>query len=215
MANRGILITFEGPEGSGKSTQIRLLEHYLTCKKGLAVTVTREPGGTPLAEHFRDILKHHHTQERIYPATELFLFEAGRAQNVNEVIKPALAEGKIVLCDRFTDSTIAYQGYARGQNLHELEALNRLALNGVEIALTILLDLPPEAGFARAAQREETRNNFDRMESETLAFHHKVRDGFLALAERYPARIKVFNAEQPQDVLAAAIAMEADNVIGV
>ena len=171
MVKCGKLITFEGPEGSGKSTQIKLLANYLSGA-GCEVVITREPGGTPLAEHFREILKHHHTQEKIHPSTELFLFEAGRAQNVNEVIKPALAAGKIVLCDRFTDSTIAYQGYARGQDLHMLETLNRLALNGVEIALTILLDLPPEVGFARAARRVETQNSFDRMESETLAFHH-------------------------------------------
>ena len=214
MVKYGKLITFEGPEGSGKSTQIKLLANYLSGA-GSEVVVTREPGGTPLAEHFREILKHHHTQEKIHPSTELFLFEAGRAQNVNEVIKPALAAGKIVLCDRFTDSTIAYQGYARGQDLHMLETLNRLALNGVEIALTILLDLPPEVGFARAARRVETQNSFDRMESETLAFHHKVRSGFLALAAQYPERIKIFNAEQPKEQLAAAIAREAADVVGI
>lgn len=214
MVKCGKLITFEGPEGSGKSTQIKLLANYLSGA-GCEVVVTREPGGTPLAEHFREILKHHHTQEKIHPSTELFLFEAGRAQNVNEVIKPALAAGKIVLCDRFTDSTIAYQGYARGQDLHMLETLNRLALNGVEIALTILLDLPPEVGFARAARRVETQNSFDRMESETLAFHHKVRSGFLALAAQYPERIKVFHAEQPMEQLAAAIAREAADVVGI
>ena len=214
MVKCGKLITFEGPEGSGKSTQIKLLAHYL-AGAGCEVVVTREPGGTPLAEHFREILKHHHTQEKIHPSTELFLFEAGRAQNVNAVIKPALAAGKIVLCDRFTDSTIAYQGYARGQDLHMLETLNRMALNGVKIALTILLDLPPEAGFARAASRVETQNNFDRMESEALAFHHKVRSGFLALAAQYPERIKVFNADQPMEQLAAAIAREAADVVGI
>ena len=214
MVKCGKLITFEGPEGSGKSTQIKLLANYLSGA-GCEVVITREPGGTPLAEHFREILKHRHTHEKIHPSTELFLFEAGRAQNVNEVIKPALAAGKIVLCDRFTDSTIAYQGYARGQDLHMLETLNRLALNGVEIALTILLDLPPEVGFARAARRVETQNSFDRMESETLAFHHKVRSGFLALAAQYPERIKVFNAEQPMEQLAAAIAREAADVVGI
>ena len=214
MVKCGKLITFEGPEGSGKSTQIKLLANYLSGA-GCEVVITREPGGTPLAEHFREILKHHHTHEKSHPSTELFLFEAGRAQNVNEVIKPALAAGKIVLCDRFTDSTIAYQGYARGQDLHMLETLNRLALNGVEIALTILLDLPPEVGFARAARRVETQNSFDRMESETLAFHHKVRSGFLALAAQYPERIKVFNAEQSMEQLAAAIAREAADVVGI
>lgn len=213
MLKLGKLITFEGPEGSGKSTQIRLLERSLRSA-GYPVTVTREPGGTPLAEHFREILKHHHTSESIYPATELFLFEAGRAQNVNEVIKPALESGKIVLCDRFTDSTIAYQGYARGTDLVVLETLNKLALNGIEISLTILLDLSPEAGFARAARRVETMNNFDRMESEAIAFHHKVRTGFLELAGRYPERIKVFNAEQPAEELSAAILKEVMRVLG-
>lgn len=210
--NRGILITFEGPEGSGKSTQIELLRSRLSAA-GREVVLTREPGGTPLAEAFRSILKHHTGPEELHPVTELLLFEAGRVQNVHCVIKPALEDGKIVLCDRFTDSTIAYQGYARGLDLAPLRLLNGLALNGVKIDLTILLDLPPEDGFERTSCRASTNKNFDRLESAGLNFHHAVRRGFLEQAAAEPERFRVFNAEQDRELLADAIYREVSRVV--
>jgi len=210
--NKGYLITFEGPEGSGKSTQIELLRARLFAA-GREVVLTREPGGTPLAEEFRSILKHHTGPEELHPVTELLLFEAGRVQNVHCVIKPALAAGKVVLCDRFTDSTIAYQGYARGLDIAGLRLLNSLALDGVKIDLTVLLDLPPEDGFARTSCRESTCRTFDRLESAGIDFHHAVRRGFLEQAAAEPERFRVFNAAQDRDDLADAIYREVSRVV--
>ena len=210
---RGVFITFEGPEGSGKSTQIMLLRDYIANIVGRSVVVTREPGGTPLAEKFRQILKHHNDVEPIYSTTETLLFEAGRAQNVNFAIKPALAEGKVVLCDRFTDSTLAYQGFARGGDLEMLKKLNLVALDGLEIDMTILLDLSPEEGFARAAERATTRGQFDRLEAEDLDFHRRVRAGYKAIAQAEPRRVKVFDATLPPEALAEQIRLEVANVL--
>ena len=127
MEHKALFITFEGPEGAGKSTQIKLLEEYLKSR-GRKVVVTREPGGTPLAENFRNIVKHYQGAEPLYPATELLLFEAARAQHVRYVIEPALAEGAVVLCDRFADSTEAYQGAGRALDMDFLQQLNRFAV---------------------------------------------------------------------------------------
>jgi len=194
MERNALFITFEGPEGAGKSTQIRLLKDFLEAQ-GRKVLVTREPGGTPLAEEFRNTVKHYHGEEPLYPATELLLFEAARAQHVNYVIAPALAAGTIVLCDRFADSTEAYQGAGRSLDMTFLRQLNAFAAAGYQPDLTLLFDLPVEIGLARAAERAANVVDFnDRLEEEKIDFHHRVREGFLAIARREPQRVKVLDA---------------------
>ena len=194
----GWFITFEGPEGAGKSTQIRLLRDELEAR-GHECVLTREPGGTPLAERLRAVVKNHEGPEKLHPTTELLLIEAARSQHVREVIRPALAAGKVVLCDRFFDSTTAYQGGARGMESQVIDSLNELAAAECIPDLTILLDLPPEVGFARAREREETRGEHDRFEEEKLDFHRRVRVGFLKIAEAEPERVRVVNADAPAE----------------
>ena len=196
----GRFITFEGPEGAGKSTQIRLLRDYLETK-GCVCVLTREPGGTPLAERLRAVVKNHAGPEKLHPTTELLLIEAARSQHVHEVIRPALAAGKVVLCDRFFDSTTAYQGGARGMESQVIDTLNEFAAAECIPDLTILLDLPPEVGFARAQAREETRGEHDRFEEEKLDFHRRVRAGFLKIAEAEPERVRVVNADAPAECI--------------
>ena len=191
----GWFITFEGPEGAGKSTQIRLLRDELEAR-GHECVLTREPGGTPLAERLRAVVKNHEGPEKLHPTTELLLIEAARSQHVREVIRPALAAGKVVLCDRFFT---AYQGGARGMESQVIDSLNELAAAECIPDLTILLDLPPEVGFARAREREETRGEHDRFEEEKLDFHRRVRAGFLKIAEAEPERVRVVNADAPAE----------------
>ena len=195
---RGYFITFEGPEGAGKSSQIQMLGESLRLA-GHEVVITREPGGTPLAEAIREVVKGYHSGEAVHPATELLLIEAARSQHVCEVIKPALQAGKIVLCDRFYDSSTAYQGGGRGLARETIEMLNRFASDGVVPDLTILLDLPPERGFERTGTRAETLGEYDRFEEEKLDFHRRVRAEFLALAEREPQRVKVVLADRGKE----------------
>ncbi|MFA7230249.1 MAG: dTMP kinase [Victivallaceae bacterium] len=185
-SHKGIFITFEGPEGAGKTTQMQLLKTYFE-EQGRKCVTTREPGGTPLAECLRQMVKHHTGDEPVFNETELLLFAASRAQHVRYLIKPALEQGFIVLCDRFADSTVAYQGFARNQDMDFVKQLNRYVVGDCIPDLTILIDLPSEEGFRRAAARNET----DRIESETLAFHHAVRSGFLKIAEQEPDRVKI------------------------
>ncbi|MBE6369477.1 MAG: dTMP kinase [Lentisphaerae bacterium] len=193
MERKALFITFEGPEGAGKSTQIALLRDYL-ADAGYKVVITREPGGTPLAEDFRNIVKHYHGSEPLYPATELLLFEAARVQHINYVIKPALESGAIVLCDRFTDSTAAYQGAGRTLNMDFLQQLNAFAADDCLPDLTLLIDLPVEIGLARAQHRAEgVENHNDRLEEEKIDFHHRVRDAYLQIAENEPQRVKVLD----------------------
>ena len=194
----GWFITFEGPEGAGKSTQIWLLRDELEAR-GHECVLTREPGGTPLAERLRAVVKNHEGPEKLHPTTELLLIEAARSQHVREVIRPALAAGKVVLCDRFFASTTAYQGGARGMESQVIDSLNELAAAECIPDLTILLDLPPEVGFARAREREETRGEHDRFEEEKLDFHRRVRAGFLKIAEAEPERVRVVNADAPAE----------------
>lgn len=177
-------VTFEGIEGSGKTTQIRLLSDYLE-EKGIPHRVTREPGGTPLADEIRSLLLTPR-EERVFPETELLLYEAARAQHVRSVILPALASGQAVLCDRFFDATVAYQGFSRNIDGARIDWLNGFAAGGAMPDLTFLLDVSPEAGFARIRSR---RSGPDRIESESLEFHSKVREGYLRLQERHPGRI--------------------------
>lgn len=197
---RGRFITFEGPEGAGKSSQIQLLGEALTAS-GREVVLTREPGGTPLAEAIRNVVKGHQGSEAVHPATELLLMEAARSQHVSQVIFPALAAGKIVLCDRFFDSTTAYQGGGRGLDMEMVKHLNLFAAQGVVPDLTLLLDLAPERGFERTGRRVETRGEYDRFELEKLDFHRRVRQAFLSLAAQEPERVKVIDADRDPEAI--------------
>jgi dTMP kinase len=180
----GLFVTFEGVEGAGKTTQIELLRDVLTLE-GHAVYATREPGGDVVAESIRAVLLT--PEHEVTPTTELLLFLAARAQVTTNVIRPHLEAGEIVLCDRYTDSTVAYQGYARGHDLKTVRSLNHFATGGLIPDLTILLDIDPQAGLSRQADR-------NRMEAESLEFHRKVREGYLAEAERQPERIRTISA---------------------
>ncbi|MBI2400052.1 MAG: dTMP kinase [Deltaproteobacteria bacterium] len=191
----GFFITFEGIEGCGKSTQLELLKAHLE-KKGRAVLSVREPGGTLLGERVRSVLLNG-TEEGIDPWAELFLYEACRAQLVAKVIKPALASGKVVLCDRFFDSTLAYQGFGRGLDSEKIEGLNALATGGLVPDLTFLVDCAEEVGLKRAWARINASAGAreDRVEKEELAFHRRVRGGFLEIARAAP-RVKVVDGSR-------------------
>lgn len=193
-ARNGIFITFEGIEGSGKSTQIDLLAGHLG-KRGYDVVVTREPGGTNIGDSIRNVLLDPDFAGMNFLA-ELFLYAASRAQLVSEVIKPALAAGKIVLCDRFADSSLAYQGYGRGVSLKIIRQLNELATQNISPHLTIILSVPTEDGLDRA-----TQHYADRIEKEAIHFHRLVKEGYEKLALQDPERIHLFDATAgPQDV---------------
>ena len=209
---RGYFITFEGPEGAGKSSQIQMLGEALRSA-GREVVCTREPGGTPLAEEIREVVKGHQSGETVHPVTELLLMEAARCQHVQEVIKPALQAGKVVLCDRFYDSTTAYQGGGRGLDREAIAFLNRFACDGVVPDLTLLLDLPPERGFERTGERAETQGEYDRFEAEKLDFHQRVRAEFLALAECEPQRVKVISADRDRQAVQRDIRRLVDELV--
>jgi dTMP kinase len=187
---KGLFITLEGPEGSGKSTHIRLLADYLKSR-GHQVLITREPGGTALARSLREILLE--TGDGLIPLAELFLYEADRAQHVAETLRPALAKGNLVLCDRYTDSTTAYQGYGRRLPMKDVLALNKVASSGLVPDLTLLLDVPVERGLRLARQ---FKKRHDRLERAGLAFHKRVRAGFLKLSRLNPRRFRVVR-QQP------------------
>lgn len=178
-----LFITFEGCEGCGKSTQAKLLADHVK-RRGRSVVLTREPGGTRLAEAIRTVLLD--PKNIILPRAELMLYEASRAQHVEEIIHPALKAGKIVICDRFTDATLAYQGYGRGLDLRTIRELNRTAADGLVPDLTIYLDIPAESGLKKA---KTLKHGGDRLEREALSFHRRVREGYLALAKKEPRRI--------------------------
>lgn len=191
---RGLFITLEGVEGSGKSTQISHLAKVLT-KAGYRVLQTREPGGTATAEAIRHILLTASSKEPVTPQAEALLIFAARSQHVTHLVEPALRNGIVVLCDRFSDSTLAYQGFARGLDLQWLRATNAVATNGLAPDLTLVLDLPISVGLAR---RRADRGQQNRLDREAERFHRKVRRGFLALAAEEPGRMKVMNANRPQ-----------------
>lgn len=204
-----LFITFEGIEGSGKTTQIRLLADRLG-KAGKTVVATREPGGCPIADTIRQILLSP-ANGALVPRAELLLYAAARAQHVDEIIVPALKEGKLVLCDRFIDATLAYQGHGRHLDLSLIDRLNQLATGGLNPDLTLLLDMPAEKGLRRARQRNEDQNleNEDRFEQESLAFHRRVREGYLFLAEDQK-RFRRIDAEGTAEEVAARIAAVVD-----
>lgn len=212
MKDKGVFITIEGPEGAGKSTQINLLCEFLE-KKGRKCVRVREPGGTEIGEKLREILKHHKGEEPLYPETELLLFEASRAQLVKSLIIPSLKKGCVVICDRFYDSTAAYQGYARKLDLDFINKLNIFASFGRKPDLTILLDLPVEEGFLRTKTRKETMHKDDRIEAETLDFHRAVRNGFLEMATNEPERIKIVPALGGIDHIHSQIVREVENAL--
>lgn len=196
MSNKGYFITFEGGEGAGKSTLAAAIRDALQAA-GIEVIHTREPGGTQFGEELRTFLLHHNPEEIISPKAELFLFLSSRAQLLEEVVKPAVARGAVVLCDRFSDSTIAYQGFGKGLGLDYVSDCCRLATDGFEPDLTFFVDIEPELGLARASKRA----SLDRMEQEALDFHERVRFGFQQLAEKFPGRIASLNGMLSKEAL--------------
>lgn len=203
MPSRGVLITLEGGDGAGKSTQAAALAALLR-REGHSVCVTEEPGGTELGRAVKGIFEAQAAASgaRVSPLAELFLFAAARAQHVAQVIRPALDRGEAVLCDRFTDSTLAYQGYGRGLDLHLVRATARAASGGLDPDLTLLFDIPAETGLARAdtpASSVAGGKTKDAIGQEPLDFHRRVRDGFLALAKAEPGRIVVIEASAPAE----------------
>lgn len=201
----GKFITFEGPEGCGKSTQIKLLAEELVAQ-GIKVVCTREPGGTATGEAIRNILQHDAAGEPLADRAELLLFTASRAQLMDQSILPALENGDWVLCDRFIDSTMAYQGFARGMNIETLDRINDFAINNRKPDLTLLLDLDIERGFQRLERRYSDGNEtLDRFECEARDFHLHVRDGYHKLVEREPNRFRVIDADQDIDEVASSV----------
>jgi dTMP kinase len=207
---RGWFITFEGTEGSGKSTQIGLLAARLRAL-GPGVRLLREPGGTPIGEEIRHTLQHSHQNQAMTPEAELLLMTASRAQLVREVIRPALASGETVLCDRFSDSTMAYQGYGRGLNLREVQTLIDFAVGDTRPDLTFLLGIPLDVSEARRESRlagmrpAEGPSLRDRMEQADRGFFDRVEKGYCALAAAAPDRIVVIDATRPIETVAAEV----------
>ena len=202
---RGLFISIEGPDGSGKSTQIKKIKEYLNAK-GYETVLTREPGGTVISEKIREvILDKSHTE--MASMTEALLYAASRAQHVAEVIKPSLEDGKIVICDRFVDSSIAYQGC--GRNLGEaVEIINRFAVDGCMPDITFLFMLPPSEGKKRKKEDEQ-----DRIEKETLDFHNRVYQSYLNLEKRFPHRIQRNDATKTIEEVSAQIIMCIEAVL--
>ena len=185
--SKGLFITFEGGDGCGKTMQIKLLDEYLR-NKGYRTLLTREPGSIGLGEKVREILLNYDGE--VSPVCESFLFLADRAQNVDCIIKPALEEGTIVICDRHTDSSVAYQGYGRGLDIDRINMLNNIATSGLKPDLTIVLDVDVETSQARVGSEK------DRMESAGIEFFERVRQGFLEIAKQEPDRVKVVDSKQ-------------------
>lgn len=183
---KGLFITFEGADGCGKTTQLNLLSEYLT-EKGFNVVTTREPGSKGLGERIREILLNYDGE--VSPNCESFLFLADRAQHIDVIVKPAVEAGKIVLCDRHIDSTIAYQGYGRGIDLERLRMLNNLATSNFKPDLTFVFDIDVETSMSRVGKEK------DRMESAGIEFHEKVRKGYLEIAKQESQRVKVINSK--------------------
>ena len=206
---KGYFISVEGGDGSGKSTQIKKIETYLQ-EKGLDYILTREPGGTPVAEKIRELILDP-ANKALTGRAEMLLYAASRAQHVEEKILPALAEGKVVLSDRFTDSSIAYQAYGRG--LGDMVAeVNRIAPGGKEPDLTIFLNITPAAGMAR--KNNQDGHVLDRLELEKAAFHETVYEGYLALARESGGRIADIDADRPTEEVFADIKKRLDQLFG-
>lgn len=202
-----MLITFEGIEGSGKTTQIELLYNHLK-EKGYEVIKTREPGGTAFGEALRRIFLHENLN--VLPLSELLVFMAMRAQHVEELILPALKDGKVVLCDRFVDASYAYQGYGRGIDLGIIETLNRLVTKGVRPNLTILLDCPVSKGLKRKAA---FNNVMDRFEKEDIVFHQRIKNAYLKLSREEPKRFLVIDGKDCIEDIETLIRKNVENLL--
>ncbi len=208
MRMRGVLITIEGIEGSGKTTQCRRLADWLSAR-GYPVCETREPDGTLLGEAVRAFFEK--DEPAPAPLAEVFLFLAARQQHVAEVIRPALARGAVVLSDRYSDATLAYQGYGRGVDLHTIRELNALATGGIQPDLTLLLDLSAEVGIKRLAGRiGRMLDAFERMD---LTFHQRVRQGYLEIARGERERVALFRADQPVEALQADLRAAVEELL--
>lgn len=201
----GKFITFEGSEGSGKSTQIKLAQEYLESK-GNAVLFVREPGGVTISEKIRDILLDTKTMD-MGDECETLLYMAARAQLVKEVIIPALTDGKIILCDRFLDSTIAYQGYGNGVHIEKIKTIGDFATQGVKPDLTFVFDLDAGEGLARITRPK------DRIEERCVEYHNRVQKGYLAIAQEEPNRVKVIDAKQSREEIQAIVQKYLDHLL--
>lgn len=186
MVKKGLFITFEGADGCGKTTQLNLLADYLQ-KKGQEVVITREPGAGDVGKKIREIVLHY--DGAVSPTCEAFLYLADRAQNTDMIIAPAVNAGKIVLCDRHTDSSVAFQGYGRGLDIERIKMFNKVATSGLVPDLTFVFDIDVETALSRVGKK------WDRIEAEGIEFHEKVRQGFLEIAKQEPYRVKVINSK--------------------
>lgn len=206
MGNKGLFITFEGVDGCGKTTQLKLLSEYLK-NHGYEIVVTREPGAKGLGEKIREILLHYDGE--VSSRAESFLFLADRAQHIDKIVNPAVEEGKIVLCDRHTDSTIAYQGYGRGVDINQLNMLNAIATDGKKPDLTFVFDIDVETSMSRVGAE------MDRMESSGIEFFNKVRNGYLDIAKNEPDRVKVIDANRTvTDISKEVVSIISDIIRG-
>lgn len=203
----GIFITIEGNDGSGKTTQIEMLNSYLNSKN-FDTIVTHEPGGTEIGEQIRNVILDKRNQNMCAVA-ETMLYAASRAQHIHQLIKPALDNNKIVLCDRFLDSNIVYQGIARGLGIKNVLDINSYALDGIEPDITIYLDIEPELGILR----KKSQADLDRIESETILFHRHVREGYLELSNIYPDRIHKIDAIESKDEIHSKICNIVDKIL--
>ena len=205
--SRGIFISMEGPDGSGKSTQIALIKEYLE-QEGKDVLITREPGGNRISEAIREIILNKDYTE-MSPVTEMMLYASARAQLIAEVVGPAIDAGKAVISDRFVDSSLVYQGMARGLGVDKVYEINKVAIGEYMPDVTFLLDLPAEVGISRKKDQKE----LDRMELESLEFHKKVAEGYRSLAAKFPDRIKTIDATLPIDEICGIIKGEVKHLL--
>lgn len=203
---KGYFITFEGADGCGKTTQIELLDKFLK-EKGLKTLMTLEPGASDLGKDLRQILLHY--EKPVSDEAEMFMYLADRAQHAQMIIKPALEDKKIVLCDRYTDSTVAYQGYGREGDIEQINILNKIATKGLKSDLTILFDVESEIAQSRLGKTK------DRLESQGMEFHKKVRKGYLELAKQDPQRIKVVNANRTIDEVWQDVQKIVEELLGL
>jgi dTMP kinase len=209
-----LFITFEGPEGSGKTTQAQLLYEYLQ-ERGYPVFLTREPGGTGIGDQIREVL-HSLENTEMLPRTEILLYSASRAQLVGQIIRPHLARGEIVLCDRYADSTLAYQGYGHGLDLQVLQVITAFATSGLKPDLTIYLDIDVEEGLRRKLAAHRTGEaEWNRMDQQEIAFHRRVRQGYLQMAAAEPQRWVVIEGIQPVDVAQRTIRAKVESKLPV